>query len=180
MSDCCAGSSPKTTILACPLCGTAGKSVEMRTLYHQVRFPENRGIILGAYYFCPSKDCATAYFSSAGNNVTKQHLITHQDIQKDKLCYCFDIDAADYLTALSTNNAEAIKSFVIQRTKSGECACELRNPSGQCCLAKFKFLEKEYSADNSRLTGNDGCTTTSPNTVDSPVMVIPKSSCCQS
>jgi hypothetical protein len=142
MSHCCSGSNTKPATQACPQCDTACKSVEMRTLYHQVRFPENQGVPSDAYYFCTSKKCSTGYFSIAGNSVPKQHLRTHQDIQNDTLCYCFDIDAADYLTALSTNNAEAIKNFVMQRTKSNECACELRNPSGQCCLAKFKHIEK--------------------------------------
>jgi Zinc binding domain len=142
MSDCCSGSHLKPATQACPQCDIACKNVEMRTLYHQVRFPENQQIIADTYYFCPAKNCATAYFSVAGNSAPKQHLRTHQDIQSDKLCYCFDIDAADYLTALNTNHAEPIKNFVMQRTKSGECACELRNPSGQCCLAKFKHLEK--------------------------------------
>jgi Zinc binding domain len=142
MSDCCASNPAKATAQACSQCGTNCKSVEMRTLYHQIKFPENQAIVSNTYYFCPNKDCATAYFSTVGNNITKQHLTTHQDIQRDKLCYCFDIDAADYLTALSTNQAEPIKHFVMLRTKSGECACETRNPSGQCCLARFKQLEK--------------------------------------
>ncbi|WP_411726068.1 putative iron-sulfur cluster-binding metallochaperone [Methyloglobulus sp.] len=145
MSNCCPGSHPKPATQACPQCGTACKSVEMPTLYHQVRFPENQGINPDTYYFCPAKDCATGYFSTAGNNTPKLHLRTYQEIQKDTLCYCFDIDASDYLTALNTNHAEAIKNFVMHRTKSGECACELRNPSGQCCLARFKHLEKEHS-----------------------------------
>lgn len=142
MSDCCASNSPKATNQACPECGIACKPVEMRTLYHQVRFPANQEIISDTYYFCPNKSCTTAYFSTVGNNIPKQHLTTYQDIQNAKLSFCFDIHAADYLTALRTNNAEPIKNFVIQRTKSGECACELRNPSGQCCLARFKQLEK--------------------------------------
>jgi Zinc binding domain len=145
MSDCCASNPPKATTQICPQCGTTCKNVELRTLYHQVRFPENQGIISDNYYYCPSKDCATAYFLIAGNTIPKQHLTTYQDIQNDKLCYCFDIDTADYQIALSTKQAEAIKNFVIQRTKSGECACETRNPSGQCCLAKFKQLQNEFN-----------------------------------
>jgi len=145
MSHCCSGSHQKPVTQACPQCGTACKSVEMPTLYHQVRFPENQGMPSDTYYFCPTKDCSTGYFSIAGNCISKQQLRTHQDIQKDTLCYCFGIDSADFLTALATNHADTIKNFVVQRTKSGECACELRNPSGQCCLAKFRFLEKEYN-----------------------------------
>ena len=146
MSHCCSGSHSKPVTQACPQCDTACKSVEMPTLYHQVRFPENQDMISDTYYFCPTKDCLIGYFSIARNSVHKQHLRTYQNIQKDTLCYCFDIDATDYLTALSANHAETITNFVIQRTKLGECACEIRNPSGQCCLAKFKHLEKEYNS----------------------------------
>ena len=144
MSDCCASNSTKS-VAQCPQCGTVCKRVEMRTLYHQVKFPENQAITSDNYYFCPSKNCATAYFSIAGNSLPKRLLRTYQEIQEDVLCYCFDIDASEYLAALNTNYSEAIKNFVMHRTKSGECACELRNPSGQCCLARFKHLEKEYS-----------------------------------
>ncbi len=145
MSGCCPSSPSKATNQACHQCGADCKSVEINTLYHQVRFPENQGIPSDTYYFCPAKDCPTAYFSNSGTSIPKQHLTTYQDIQDDKLCYCFDIDTADYLAALSTNQAEAIKNFVIQRTKSGDCACGLRNPSGQCCLAKFKQLQNAFS-----------------------------------
>ena len=141
MSHCCSGSHSKPVTQACPQCDTACKSVEMPTLYHQVRFPENQDMISDTYYFCPTKDCSIGYFSIVGHRVPKPQLRTHQDIQKDTLFFCFDINAADYLTALSTNHAETIKNFVIQRTKLGECACEIRNPSGQCCLGKFKYLE---------------------------------------
>lgn len=138
MSDCCTASTQASKTLNCPQCGTTCKPVVLRTLYHQVKFPEVQEISSDGYCYCPSKDCATAYFSDTGNFIPKHHLTTYQDIQNDKLCFCFDIKASDYLKALSINNAEAIKNFVIRRTKSGECACEIRNPSGQCCLAKFK------------------------------------------
>ena len=147
MSDCCSKPTQKTS-LACPQCKSDCKPVTMRTLYHQVRFPENQQIATGDYYYCSSIHCATAYFSNTGNSLSKSLLITQQALKNDMLCYCFDINSASYLSALQTHNADAIKNFVIARTKSAECACEIRNPSGQCCLAKFKQLEKEYAASS--------------------------------
>ncbi len=142
MSDCCSNTHAKIS-LNCPLCGSVCKSVEMRTVYHQLRFPENQGVAADTYFFCPTKHCSIGYFSIAGNTVPKQLLSTYQEIQDDKLCYCFDIDAGDYLASLRSHpTGSSIKNFVIQRTKSGDCACEIRNPSGQCCLGKFKDLEK--------------------------------------
>ncbi len=143
MSDCCGPNTSPQTRQICPECGSTCKRVGMPTLYHQVRFPENQVIITDSYYFCPAKTCSIAYFSSAGNTIPKQYLRSYQAIQNDALCYCFGIDAAQYLSALNTLHAESIKDFVVQRTKAGECACEIRNPSGLCCLANFKRLENE-------------------------------------
>lgn len=148
MSDCCSPNTPTKTKQSCPECGSTCKSVGMPTLYHQVRFPENQAIITDSYFFCPAKTCSVGYFSSAGNIIIpKQHFRSYRAIQNDGLCYCFDIDAEQYLTALKDQRAEPIKAFVMQRTQAGECACEIRNPSGQCCLANFKSLENERKTD---------------------------------
>lgn len=142
MNHCCANGSLKIAQAGCPRCGTVGKAVGMRTLYHQVRFPENQQIVPGSYYFCPAKQCSIGYFSSTEDSIPQSYLTTYQAIQKDRLCYCFDIDTEAYLLALRISRADSIKEFVVQRTKAGDCACECRNPSGRCCLAEFKRLEK--------------------------------------
>jgi len=49
-----------------------------------------------------------------------------------------------YRRALAEGTAEAIKAFVVQQTKEKLCACESRNPSGRCCLADFKRMEKAH------------------------------------
>jgi len=144
MSDCCSKQNAKDTF-ACPECDTDCAPVKLRTLYHQIRYPENQEVIPDNYYFCPDKDCATAYFSSNGINLGKSLLLTQQSVQNNMLCYCFDISSASYLAALHKHEADQIKNFVIQRTKSAECACEIRNPSGKCCLANFKQLENELT-----------------------------------
>ena len=126
---------------SCPSCKAACKSVTMRTLYHQVSFPENLKIGIDQYYFCADKNCAIAYFSLSGLSIAKQVLRSADDLQNAKLCYCFDIDVADYKAALQQNTAELIKQFVVEKTQAGDCACVTRNPSGKCCLADFKQLE---------------------------------------
>ena len=147
MSSCCSNQATKITTGICPSCGLPCKSVDNKTLYHQVKFPENQMILEDKHYFCVSKNCTVGYFSSTNYIIPKQFLRTYQEIEDDKLCYCFDINAEHYLSALNTNNANAIKNFVIQKTKSGDCTCDIKNPSGQCCLAKFKHLEKELSTN---------------------------------
>jgi len=50
MSDCCSKSPSTLTAQDCPRCGASGKHVGMKTLYHQIRFPENQAIRPGDYY----------------------------------------------------------------------------------------------------------------------------------
>ncbi|MDQ6957466.1 MAG: hypothetical protein Q9M21_09760, partial [Mariprofundaceae bacterium] len=60
------------------------------------------------------------------------------------LCHCFDISQSDYSKALQSKESGAMKAFVIQQTKDKLCACESRNPSGRCCLADFRQMEKAH------------------------------------
>jgi hypothetical protein len=145
VSDCCSTHTTKAPGKVCPTCGLSCQSVKNKTLYHQVRFPENQTVLEDKYYFCPAKECPVGYFSSADHIFPKLFLRTYQEIRDDKLCYCFDINSEHYLSVLNANNAEAIKSFVMQKTKSGDCACEVKNPSGQCCLAKFSTIQRSAS-----------------------------------
>ncbi len=143
MSDCCAKHVP-TSVLVCPECGVSGKTVGMKTVWQQVKFPFVLDIVENSYYYCADKNCSVGYFSLAAD-IPQSQLRASSDIANDKLCYCFDINGADYERALTAGTAPSIKQFVIQKTQSGDCACAIRNPSGQCCLAHFKRLEKSFA-----------------------------------
>ena len=142
MSSCCLSDSVAIIDGVCPNCGASCRRVENKTIFHQVKFPENQDLPEGDYFFCESRLCNIAYFSSNGHFFIKQQLRTLREIEDNKLCYCFDINEDYYLSILNdVNAAKKIKEFVIQRTKSKECACSVKNPSGQCCLAKFNALD---------------------------------------
>jgi hypothetical protein len=105
-----------------------------------IQFPGNQHIGAGEYWFCANLKCGVGYFS-ASNTITKDKLRAFQQVSdgyETLLCHCFDISRAGYLSALSSEEHEPINSFVIQQTKQGVCACEIRNPSGRCCLVNFK------------------------------------------
>ena len=143
MSSCCSDCSTPS-VLACPQCGVAGKNVSMKTMFHQVRFPDVLLLETDSYYYCADESCSMGYFSQQGKSIVKKQLRAFTEVNGHKLCYCFDINAEQYVNSLKDGTAEAIKNFVIQKTKVGDCACEIRNPSGQCCLANFKQLEKRF------------------------------------
>ena len=64
------------------------------------------------------------------------------------LCYCFEIKPgeveADLLRSGESNVLERIKSLM----KEQGCACEIKNPSGKCCLPEvLRYLlgaQKEF------------------------------------
>jgi len=114
----------------------------MKTIFHQVKFPDILDIEANSYFFCTDKNCSIGYFSEDGKIILKQQLHTYAELKRNKLCYCFDINREQYRQALKDKTAIKIKEFVIQKTKAGDCACEIRNTSGQCCLVNFKQLEK--------------------------------------
>ena len=145
MAACCSVQNTRSVKHPCPTCGADARPVRRETLYHQVRYPDNLTIAEANYFFCTNPDCEVGYFTEQGSRFLKSQLREELHINAGWLCYCFDISKADYQTALDNHNADEIKDFVIEQTKTGSCACASRNPSGQCCLADFKRLEKEYS-----------------------------------
>jgi len=116
----------------------------MKTVFQQVKFPDILDVTTDIYYYCADKACPVGYFSQQGKIISRQQLRAFSEHKNSKLCYCFDVSTDQYLNALKEKTAEPIKKFVMQKTKSGDCACEIRNPSGQCCLASFKQLEKDF------------------------------------
>ena len=140
MSDCCTFHPSGHMHRECPQCGTQCKAVTLKTLWHNLRFPDYLSTPVDNYFFCPTVDCQVGYFSPT-TVIALHTLKAYPQIQQGWLCYCFDLSQAQYRIALKSGYADNVKNFIIQQTKSGNCACEIKNPSGQCCLAKFKHIE---------------------------------------
>jgi hypothetical protein len=87
----------------------------LKTVLHQIAEPWCWDGLQDTYFFCDDPDCEGAKEGSKGA----------------LLCYCFGVSFHD-----AVENPE-IRQFVIEQTKKGICACEIRNPSGKCCLKDF-------------------------------------------
>ncbi|MDH5191065.1 MAG: hypothetical protein OEW89_07425 [Gammaproteobacteria bacterium] len=55
----------------------------------------------------------------------------------DILCYCYDISYGKVLGEIEELGYSTSRTYVEQQTKSGDCACKTKNPSGKCCLKDF-------------------------------------------
>jgi len=144
MSGCCASAAKKEK-RNCPECGVACLSVSAQTRLHQLAFPNNQQEDAAETFFCAAANCAVGYFSAEG--VVPQSELRGFRVDTERLlCHCFDISVAQYQQALEQGEAAMLKAFVVQQTKMAHCACEVRNPSGRCCLADFKRLENAFKA----------------------------------
>jgi len=142
--SCCCSEGSSDSVVICPQCGISSKNISMKTIFHQVKFPDVLDIETDNYYYCADQSCSVGYFTQQEKIIAKQQLKVFIG-QNSRLCYCFDISTEHYVNSLKAGTAEKIKNFVIQKTKLGDCACEIRNPSGQCCLANFKPLDKAFN-----------------------------------
>ncbi len=138
MSDCCSNNANNNTASkkqGCPVNGNICKEVSIKTILHHIKKPWAWEQKLQAYYFCDDPDCDVVYFAQDNSIIKASELRTKVGIkEKNKqslLCYCFAVSYAD-----ATRHPE-IKQFVSDKTRVGECACEVRNPSGKCCLQNF-------------------------------------------
>jgi hypothetical protein len=102
------------------------------------------------FRLCRDAECEVVYFGSAGTRLTVDDLSVHPGFKNGGdglICYCFlhyEKDVRQDLTA--TGNTELFES-IKGEVQAGNCACEVRNPSGKCCLgevqAAIRGIEQE-------------------------------------
>ena len=137
MSNCCSASDTRKqgNKRVCPVSGKECLVVPFTTIIHHLSKPWTWEDAGESYYFCDDHDCKVVYFSESNKVITEDQLRMPVG-QKDPsevamLCYCFGVTRGDYLKDKGT------KAYVLDQTKKQACACEVRNPSGRCCLKGF-------------------------------------------
>ncbi len=133
----------------CPECGTIGKPVDDNTVKSHLAVTLRR--VAGAEYrFCAAIGCSVVYYSSDGLSLFRSEELREQVYQKDPenddvlVCYCFKHSVGDMRSSSPPERA-AIADDITEGTTLGQCACELRNPQGSCCLGNVRALIRRLS-----------------------------------
>lgn len=138
MTHCCSNNSDIPAKAFCPVNGRFYSQVSRHTVLHQVRKPWQRDLTAQKYYYCDDPNCDVVYFGNNRQVILQNELrqsVGQKSFAPDRpVCYCFDILMSD-LT--SEQEHDALKTFVAKQTKQSACDCEIRNPSGKCCLKDF-------------------------------------------
>ncbi len=126
---------------ACPACATSGRLIERKTLLQQLKHAYLISAPPEPFYFCGGRSCDTVYFSQAGTTYAQDALrqkVGQKSTDSSRtLCYCFDVTADTVEKELAESGTSAAKEFVMAQVKLKTCACDVRNPSGSCCLPDF-------------------------------------------
>lgn len=169
MSDCCtpveAGNDKIATVESCctkengtvqnnhcPICGQKGKKVDSITLKAMLK------VSLLAwrdtpYLFCRTADCEVVYFSADGTQTFAKEKIrvpVHQkepDDDTTPVCYCFRHCPGSIRAELLATGASTVIEAINGGIQTGQCACELRNPQGSCCLGNVSRVVKQIEQE---------------------------------
>ena len=138
--DCCAPSGVCSGgTQSCPACGCRGQSVESSTVAALVADPVPAR---QALWLCQDRDCVVVYFGDAGAYVLVSDLWFLPAFKSESpealVCYCFLHTRSEIESELRHGGISTLVDRIAVKVKAGECACEVRNPSGRCCLGEVK------------------------------------------
>jgi len=155
VSKCCQSSKDEACPLptekpgVCPGCGKQGKAVATLTVKSLVR-EHTRVPASASYSFCRTPDCDVIYF--AGQIVfhrpdLKVRVGIKETVDPIPLCYCFGYTREDVRRDIETSKSTAILEKIKAEVQGGFCACEVKNPSGTCCLGDITRAIQECKQD---------------------------------
>lgn len=159
MSDCCSVKDilAAPAVAGCPVNGARSKQVEMLTIKSLVRrLP--LGMPRTQYYFCESPDCDVVYFAldSQAAIFRRGDLVVRVGVKETAdpipVCYCFGFTRKDIENEIAETGRSTIAQRISAEVKAGNCACEVKNPSGRCCLGDVNRAIKDF--DRTRTTSS--------------------------
>ena len=128
--------------LACPRCGQHGRQITLVTVQAQVAI-SLRALTARFYQFCATPGCEVVYYAAGAPPILcdqVRELIFQKDPNADVLvCYCFRVSRGQFQQGSGAERS-AILADIVAGTRQGQCACELRNPQGSCCLGNVRRL----------------------------------------
>ncbi len=135
---------------ACPTNGVVGKRVDLQTVKAMLSVPLNI-LTAESYRFCADPDCSTAYYSEDGEQIFGEDLLRecvyqkHADTEESTICYCFGHTVGSISHDIIQSGKSTAVEEITAGIKAGQCACDIRNPQGNCCLGNVRAFVKSFS-----------------------------------
>lgn len=135
----------------CPVSKTLSRKVQRRTLEHLLK-PEKIGTIQNVqYYYCTDPNCTVVYFSNETVPYFTVDDVSVKVLPKDKgddvnVCYCFNWTRARINEGIASTGKSTASLRIAEEVKAGNCACDIKNPKGECCLGDVNSFLKSLSS----------------------------------
>jgi hypothetical protein len=101
------------------------------------------------YYFCAAPDCELVYFSldARGPVFRREDLLVQVGAKETSgpipICYCFGFTKQDIEDEIGETGHSTVADRIAAEVKAGNCACEVKNPSGKCCLGDVTRVARD-------------------------------------
>lgn len=146
MSECCSSAKPFSTPPACPRCSEVGREVQRETVGAMAAL-EVPAIVLSrpAFRLCETPACPVVYYADGA--VVERAMVRVPLLVKDAgldvpLCHCFGHTRRSIAAETAATGRSTASAAIASEIRAGHCACELKNPSGRCCLGDVRAYEK--------------------------------------
>ena len=99
---------------------------------------------------CRDPECEVVYYGSAGTVLRAADLNVQPGFKKGTdglVCYCFLHREADIARELAERGTTGVFDSIKGEVQAGNCACEVRNPSGKCCLGEVQETIRRLEKD---------------------------------
>ena len=131
----------------CSSCGTQSRSVSRKTVLSMLRPQFLEEALHGSYRFCAARQCPVVYFEEHGIRVftiDDLRIVVGIKASRDPipLCYCFGFDESHLREEIFHTGSTTIPERISQLIREGLCSCDIRNPSGGCCLGDVNRAAK--------------------------------------
>lgn len=138
--------------MRCPGNQKVGKPVDTLTLKALLAVPLTQVRTTG-YCFCPDPVCPTVYYS-----IDEPQQFTETDLREKVyqkhpadddvfVCYCFRHTIQSIRAELLQTGRSTVVTAITAGIRAGQCACDIRNPQGTCCLGNVRRLVRQLEIE---------------------------------
>lgn len=130
---------------ACPTNQQIGKPVDSLTVKALLAVPLTQ-LPRAEYHFCRAVDCPTVYYSTDGAVHFSETDLRERVYQKHPpdddvfVCYCFRHTIGSIRHEMEKTGASTVIASITAGIQAGQCACDIRNPQGSCCLGNVRAV----------------------------------------
>ena len=142
---------PTVMIGTCPACGMRGQKVDLETVKAMLSV-SLRGLDPSTpYHFCRNAECEVVYFAGQERLTTDEVRVPvhqkHPESQNVPVCYCFRHTPGSIRAEWLAIGMSTVVADVTAGIQAGQCACEIRNPQGACCLGNVRKVVKRIQQE---------------------------------